>query len=241
MSSKLTLPPKTPVLVLGDGAPTPTLARWFDASGCEVTVGTPHEGPALLLRRPARLVTLVEPRHEPLARACHRLRAVDETPLLALSRGSERARLAAFDAGADDVVSPHISEQELLTRAAALLRRAPGTPLCTTTFGPLTLERTRRTARFGGAEVHLTDYEFALLRVLVTHAGQPVRREALLTVARGTLESSFERSIDVHVCRLRRKLGALGPLTLKTVRGVGYVFEGSSAHPGEPREERPQQ
>jgi DNA-binding response OmpR family regulator len=92
--------------------------------------------------------------------------------------------------------------------------------------GALVLDPAERTARFRGRELGLTSYEFSLLLALAERAGRVLSREQLMELAKGSIEESFDRSIDVHVSRLRQKLGddPRRPALIKTVRGVGYQY-----------------
>ena len=103
-------------------------------------------------------------------------------------------------------------------------RRAPRSG--SSGWEPCTSIPTQHRATLEGRELPLTGYEFTLLRVLAERAGRILSREQLLELAKGNAEESFDRSIDVHISRLRQKLGddAKAPRMLKTVRGVGYLF-----------------
>jgi DNA-binding response OmpR family regulator len=93
-------------------------------------------------------------------------------------------------------------------------------------IGPLALEPASMTATYEGRTLDLTGYEFSLLRVLAERAGRVLSREQLLDLARGNADDAFDRTIDVHISRLRQKLGddARQPRVLKTVRGHGYML-----------------
>jgi DNA-binding response OmpR family regulator len=121
--------------------------------------------------------------------------------------------------------------RELLARIGAQARRARGQlgpakrPVA---IGPLCLDPGRMRATLAGRDLGLTAYEFAILHVLAEHHGHVLRREQLLDLAKGNAEDAFDRSIDVHISRLRQKLGddAKQPRWLKTVRGAGYMLAG---------------
>ncbi|MCA9625976.1 MAG: response regulator transcription factor, partial [Myxococcales bacterium] len=121
------------------------------------------------------------------------------------------------------------SPRELLARVKALVRRARGQvgpTVRTLTVGDLSLDPGARQARLGGDELPLTSYEFSLLYALVERAGRVLSREQLMELARGSAEEAFDRSVDVHISRLRQKLGddSRRPKRIKTVRGVGYQY-----------------
>jgi DNA-binding response OmpR family regulator len=95
--------------------------------------------------------------------------------------------------------------------------------------GELFVDTSAHRATLRGRELALTSYEFAILRVLAERAGRVLSREQLMELAKGSAEESFDRSIDVHVSRLRQKLGDDSRRLLKTVRGVGYLLAEESA------------
>lgn len=160
---------------------------------------------------------------------CRELRRERQVPvILVTALGQIEDRLAGFDAGADDYMIKPVDPRELLARIHALQRRATG-PLSTgerLIAGDLVLEVDTGLAWLEGERLDLSSNEFALLRVLVEHVGRILTRQQLLTLAPANLEDPFDRSIDVRVSRLRRKLGddARQPRRLQTVRGVGYVL-----------------
>jgi DNA-binding response OmpR family regulator len=146
---------------------------------------------------------------------CRRLRERADVPIIMVTaRGEEADRVMGLEGGADDYVSKPFSSRELLARVRAHARRARGKA------GP------QSTATLGGERLALTTYEFALLRVLAERAGRVLGREQLLELVHGSAEDAFDRSIDVHVSRLRHKLGddPRTPRLLKTIRGVGYML-----------------
>lgn len=161
---------------------------------------------------------------------CRELRARSDVPVIILTaRGEEADRILGLELGADDYLPKPFSPRELLARIRAVVRRArgqAGPALRLIEVGELRIDPASRSARMGGVELELTSYEFTLLHVLAERAGRVLSREQLLDLAKGSAEESFDRSIDVHVSRLRQKLGddARSPRWLKTVRGVGYLF-----------------
>jgi len=169
-----------------------------------------------------------------------RVRAASATPILMLTaRGDDVDRIVGLEMGADDYLAKPFNPRELVARIRAVQRRtaaAPATaPASTETLsvGDVTLDLGSRTVLVGGVPVELTSVEFSLLEVLLRLAGQVVSREELSLQALGRELNAYDRSIDVHVSSLRRKLGALGEEgeRIKTVRGVGYFYARSSAMP----------
>ena len=163
---------------------------------------------------------------------CRRLRGDPVTqaiPIVMLTaRGDEVDRVLGLEMGADDYVVKPFSPRELIARIRAVLRRArpaPGTaPI---TVGRLSIDPAAHTVTVGGAPVTLTRREFDLLRALIEARGRVLSREFLLDhvwgyTAAGEIES---RTVDVHVRRLRQKLGTEGQ-RIGTVTGVGYRLEG---------------
>jgi len=161
---------------------------------------------------------------------CRELRARSDVPVIVLTaRGEEADRVMGLELGADDYLAKPYSPRELLARIRAVVRRAKGRAgpaLREVRAGPLLLDPGARRATLRGRELDLTGYEFALLKALAERAGRVLSREQLMELARGTAEEAFDRSIDVHVSRLRTKLGddPKRPRLLKTVRGAGYLL-----------------
>ena len=161
---------------------------------------------------------------------CRALRERRDVPIIMLTaRGEEADRVMGLELGADDYLPKPFSPRELLARMRAVLRRArgqAGPSTKTVNVGDLTIDPTARRATLAGRDVALTSYEFELLRALAERAGRVLSREKLMELAKGNAEESFDRSIDVHISRLRQKLGddPRRPRMLKTVRGAGYIL-----------------
>jgi len=161
---------------------------------------------------------------------CRELRARSDVPIIVLTaRGEEADRVMGLELGADDYVGKPFSPRELLARIRAVVRRARGQAgpvLEVVRVGKLSLDPGARRAALAGKELPLTSYEFTLLYALAYRAGRVLSREQLIELAGGNSEESFDRSVDVHVSRLRHKLGddPKHPRLLKTVRGAGYVL-----------------
>lgn len=161
---------------------------------------------------------------------CRELRARSDVPIIVLTaRGEEADRVMGLETGADDYLAKPFAPRELLARIRAVTRRAKGRAgpaQRQVAVGALRLDPGARRATLRGKELPLTGYEFDLLKALAERAGRVLTREQLMELARGTAEEAFDRSIDVHVSRLRAKLGddPKRPRLLKTVRGAGYVL-----------------
>ena len=168
---------------------------------------------------------------------CRSLRDQSDVPIIMITaRGEEADRVLGLELGADDYVPKPFSPRELLARIRAQVRRMRGLAGPSTrsvAVGDLRLDRGARTARLGERWLDLTGYEFSLLSALAERAGRVLSRERLMELAKGSADESFDRSIDVHISRLRHKLGddPRRPRRIKTVRGVGYQY----AAPDDPR------
>ena len=159
---------------------------------------------------------------------CRRVRAESDLPILILTaRGDETDRIVGLELGADDYLPKPFNPRELLARLRAILRRR-GAPRRSglLRFGRLEVDRDARAVRVDGEERALTSHQFDLLVALAENAGRVMSREALLDRVRGDSLESFDRSIDVHVSRIRAAIEdePRRPRRLLTVRGAGYVF-----------------
>ena len=158
-----------------------------------------------------------------------RLRPISTVPLIMLTaRGDDFDRIVGLELGAHDYLPKPFNPRELLARLQAILRRSTAAVSENTAVhaGPIRVDPDTREVHMDGERIALTTTEFEILRVLVSQAGRVVPRERLMEMARGSDYASFERSIDVHVSRIRKKLGddSKDPRFLKTVRGVGYTI-----------------
>ena len=159
---------------------------------------------------------------------CRKLRAFSDTPVLMLTaRGDAMDRVVGLEVGADDYLPKPFEPRELLARLRAILRRkGPARSSSILRFGRLDIDRDARTVRVDGAERPLTGHQFALLVTLAERAGRVLSRDTLMDLVRGEGLDAFDRSIDVHVSRIRAALedDPKRPRRLLTVRGAGYVF-----------------
>lgn len=160
---------------------------------------------------------------------CRALRRASDVPIIMLTaRIEETDRLIGLELGADDYVVKPFSPREIVARVRAVLRRAEGAPVRPEVFSAagVVLDLTRHEASVDGQPLDLTAMEFDLLALLLERPGQVFTRLQLLEQAQGTAYEGYERTIDVHVKNLRKKLGddPQSPRFIETVRGVGYRF-----------------
>ncbi len=159
------------------------------------------------------------------------LRAKSDVPVLMLTAlGDEADRIVGLEMGADDYLPKTFSSRELLARLRAVIRRTRKEPISDTprelTAGPLRLCEETHTAVLGDQALDLTAQEFAILTALMKSKGRVKSRERLIEEVSERRFDVFDRSIDVHVSSLRKKLGddARDPLFIRTIRGVGYTL-----------------
>ncbi len=165
---------------------------------------------------------------------CRRVRALPapaaSVPLLMLTaKGDPMDRIIGLEMGADDYLPKPFEPRELLARVRAVLRRraeAPAPAPQNLQFGSLQIDRDARTVLVGGQLCDLTSYQFDLLVAMAERAGRVLTRDQIMEAVRGRELDAFDRSIDVHMGRIRAaiEVDAKNPKRILTVRGVGYVF-----------------
>jgi DNA-binding response OmpR family regulator len=165
---------------------------------------------------------------------CRRIRALHgaegQTPILMLTaKGDAMDRVIGLELGADDYLPKPFEPRELLARVRAILRRqvTPGVSLANRLqFGSLEIDRDARIVTLQGRPCELTAYQFDLLLALAERAGRVLTREQIMETVRGRELDAFDRSIDVHMGRIRAAIESdvKNPKRILTVRGVGYVF-----------------
>ena len=160
---------------------------------------------------------------------CREVRARSDIPILMLTaRGEDTDRIVGLELGADDYLPKPFNPRELTARLRAILRRRSGTrsPDGRMTFGTLIIDRDARTLSVDGQERALTGYQFDLLLALAENAGRVLSRETLMDKIRGEELDTFDRSIDVHVSRIRAAIedDPKHPRRIITIRGSGYLF-----------------
>lgn len=157
-----------------------------------------------------------------------RLRQRTMVPVIMLTaRNDESDRIAGLDAGADDYIAKPLRPHELLARVRAVLRRTAQRPVAlesVVAVGDIELKPHTREVWIDGAPIETTSFEFDILDVLMRMAGRVVSRDELAAVLYHREATPYERSIDVHISHLRRKLETGGSTLIRTVRGVGYQF-----------------
>jgi two-component system phosphate regulon response regulator OmpR len=160
---------------------------------------------------------------------CKRVRSQSQIPILMLTaRGDDTDRIVGLELGADDYVPKPFNPRELAARVRAILRRraAAGPAGNLLRFGRLEIDRDERVVRVDGHPRPLTSYQFDLLCALAANAGRVLSREVLMDQLRGTELEAFDRSLDVHVSRIRAAIedDPRRPRRIVTVRGAGYLF-----------------
>jgi len=194
------------------------------------TAATGHAGLDRIGREPydAVVLDLMLPDIDGLE-VCRQLRASSsEVPVLMLTaRGDMMDRVVGLEIGADDYMPKPFEPRELLARLRAILRRRPsarGSDVLR--FGRLEIDRGARAVRVDGTERSLTSHQFTLLVALAEKAGRVLSRDSLMDLVKGETLEAFDRSIDVHVSRIRAAIedDPKKPRRILTVRGAGYVF-----------------
>jgi two-component system alkaline phosphatase synthesis response regulator PhoP len=224
------------IVVEDDAVVADTVRLYLEQAGHEVAVA--HDGVTGLRLASAPdaaavVLDLMIPGLSGLE-VCRRLRAISTVPILMLTaRVSEDDRLAGFEAGADDYVAKPFAPREIVARVQALLRRTAGTPSSVPpppiTIGGLEIDLWARQARVRSRSIGLTATEFKLLAALAAAPGRVFSREELVARVFGPDYEGLDRTIDVHVTNLRRKI-EIGdePRRIHTAHGLGYRLAGGS-------------
>lgn len=228
---------KPAILVVDDDRKTVDLIHlYLKKEGFPVLVA--HDGKSALElargRRPGLIILdLMLPRVDGLD-MCRILRAESKVPIIMLTaRSTEEDKLQGLDLGADDYVTKPFSPRELVARVRAILRRSgqheeTATPKIA--FGGLAIDFIRHQVSVGEKPVHLTPREFKLLETMARQSGRVFTRLDLLEYAFGYGYEGFERTVDVHIMNLRKKIepDPTQPTYIHTVYGVGYKFEAAN-------------
>jgi len=226
------------ILVVEDDRETRTLiAKYLGANGCNVMTAT--DGQAMVRtmsdhRIDLLILDVMLPGEDGLS-LCRKVRAESQTPIIMLTaRGEDVDRILGLEMGADDYLAKPFNPRELLARINAVLRRQTAAQHVSATNAATALTflgwridfRLRELRNPAGARVAMTGAEFDLLRTFCERPGRVLSRESLLDFTQGRNAGSFERSIDVLVSRIRRKIepDPQDATMIKTVRSGGYMF-----------------
>ncbi len=191
--------------------------------------GTGNQGLALQKRHgfDAIILDLMLPDVDGLE-VCRKLRATDAVPILMLTaKGDPMDRIVGLELGADDYLPKPFEPRELLARLRAILRRGKGEDRADILrFGGLEIDTRIMEARFDGRLCALTAHQFKLLEIMAKAPGRVLSRSYLMDQSKGENLEAFDRSIDVHISRIRAEVEAdpKHPRRVLTVRGAGYVF-----------------
>jgi two-component system response regulator CpxR len=217
------------ILMVDDDAELCALVvEYLGGHGCRVV--TEHEGSsglrAAIMSRPDLVILDVMLPVIDGFEVLRQLRTRSTVPVIMLTARVEEAdRVRGFGEGADDYLVKPFAAAELLGRVRAVLRRTAGSPAPLPSpvhSGPLRLDAQAQEAFWNDAALNLTPSEFAILDVLTRAAGRVVSRDELSAVLHQREATPYERSLDVHVSHLRKKLEAFDGSMIRTVRGVGY-------------------
>jgi len=166
---------------------------------------------------------------------CRQLRSDARTRLIPMimltAKSAEADRIVGLELGADDYITKPFSPRELLARVRALLRRATSTQETPTVIrqADVMIDVTRHEVTSAGKQVDLTPTEFRILQFIIARPGRVLSREQIIDAAVGSEMAVFDRTIDVHIAAIRRKLGKAGD-RIETIRGFGYKWrEGDEA------------
>ncbi len=219
------------ILLIEDDARLAGMVRdYLGESGFDVTIaGTGNEGLALQKKHgfDAIILDLMLPDTDGLE-VCRTLRATDSVPILMLTaKGDPMDRVVGLELGADDYLPKPFEPRELLARLKAILRRGKGvSPADIMRFGGMEIDTRAMEARIDGRPCALTAHQFKLLEIMAKAPGRVLSRDYLMDQLKGENLEAFDRSIDVHISRIRAEIEAdpKHPRRVITVRGAGYVF-----------------
>lgn len=221
------------LLIEDDARLAAMVADYLGAAGMQVSrAGSGETGLAALAREPfdAVVLDLMLPGIDGLE-VCKRLRApagrgADVPVLMLTARGDAADRVLGLELGADDYLPKPFEPRELLARLRAILRRGRARDTDVLRFGRLEIDRAARELRLENEQRTITSYQFELLLVLAENAGRVLTREQLMDQVKGEALEAFDRSIDVHVSRIRQAIedDPKHPRRIITVRGAGYLF-----------------
>lgn len=212
-----------------------SLSDYLVQEGFEVAVEqSPTDGLEVILAdQPAIVILDVVTRGMSGLELLSRIRSQSDVPVLVLTeKGDDVDRIIGLELGADDFLRKPFNPRELVARIRAILRRtgrgsaAPSPPASVIRLGDLEMDIARRRTTLNGESVTLTGLEFELLRVFLASAGNVLSRQDIAREVFHRPMLAMDRTLSVHVCSLRRKLGEAprGGERIKTVHGVGYIY-----------------
>jgi len=206
------------------------LREYLGLEGFEVRLAFDGEQALAESRRPgvdAMVLDIMMPRMNGID-VLRNLRKESELPVIMLTaRGDDLDRIIGLELGADDYLAKPANPRELLARIRAILRRSnTQSTVATLEVGDLVLNQARRELRCDGLLIDLTSTEFSILQLLLQRSGEIVEKKDLYLAALGREPVAYDRSIDMHVSNLRRKLGLAvdGTERIETIRGIGYQY-----------------
>ena len=206
------------------------LREYLGQEGFDVRLAFDGEQALAESRRPgldAMVLDIMMPRMNGID-VLRNLRKESELPVIMLTaRGDDLDRIIGLELGADDYLAKPANPRELLARIRAILRRSNTySTVATLEVGDLVLNQARRELRREGLLIDLTSTEFSILQLLLQRSGEVVEKKDLYLAALGREPVAYDRSIDMHVSNLRRKLGlaADGTERIETIRGIGYQY-----------------
>ena len=206
------------------------LREYLGLEGFEVRLAFDGEQALAESRRPgldAMVLDIMMPRMNGID-VLRKLRKESELPVIMLTaRGDDLDRIIGLELGADDYLAKPANPRELLARIRAILRRSnTQSTVAVLEVGDLVLNQARRELHRDGLLIDLTSTEFSILQLLLQRSGEIVEKKDLYLAALGREPVAYDRSIDMHVSNLRRKLGQAMDATerIETIRGIGYQY-----------------
>jgi two-component system response regulator CpxR len=206
------------------------LGEYLGQEGFEVRMAFDGEQALVESRRPgldAMVLDIMMPRMNGID-VLRKLRKESELPVIMLTaRGDDLDRIIGLELGADDYLAKPANPRELLARIRAVLRRSTThSTVATLEIDDLELNQAGRELKLDGQPKELTSTEFSILQLLLQHSGEVVEKKDLYLAALGREPVAYDRSIDMHVSNLRRKLGPSkdGNERIETIRGIGYQY-----------------
>ena len=228
LSAPAQLPPL--LLIDDDRSLASLIAEYCTAGGFSITSARSGEDGIRMARQQHFLLIILDVMLPGMDgfEVLRQLRRTSKTPILMLTtRGAAMDRVHGLETGADDYLAKPFQPEELVARIKTILRRVyPKEDEAKLTVGDVTLDELERSVLLGRDRLELTGAEFHLLRLLLSHPGDPMTRDELIPVIFGRESTAFDRSIDNLVNNLRRKLGpqADGTDRIRTIRNIGYCY-----------------